>query len=535
MQNKYWIIDTSDLLPVKDIFIGYTVSDNGELFLNKKPTNLDGTGCYTYIECLSDKIIIGQDFLGMQGIYHYKNEKRNIFSNGYAKLVDYLLDLNCPLSLHKYFCVQYMFSNEQPINMNDTMLNEIKRVGKDFLIEINLNNGNTSFIEKDYEISSIKVDSKECIDILDKWHNKWCNVYRNLVKLYSPLIVDLSGGMDSRICFGLLLNSNIDKNNVIIKRNIPRDTSYKKNYDDWDISQEILDKFGYNDRSNYTYYKTVKNDTNDLPIIKDLANIVFGNSKICNYGTPTFDKPIIHICGIYGDRIHLGDIIEIERYLDHKKKKYKKDMKEEDIKILKKMIDTNANIIKNKYKEANSELFLGDFSFDYIQRFLGGKMTKNSFNNDINISPFADPLYHKIKIYVDGTKNYFGMAALIYIRYFPDLIDFKFQSDAEPRIISEEEKLFAKNMCAKYPFNKIDYEEIKDNSDNKIFIRKINDEVKIREYLKKVLMEAKDKFIKIFNEDYFELAMKDLEKENILLQNYLTPIVSICYVLNKLN
>ena len=162
-------------------------------------------------------------------------------------------------------------------------------------------------------------------------------------------------------------------------------------------------------------------------------------------------------------------------------------------------------------------------------------MTKNSFNNDINISPFADPLYHKIKIYVDGTKNYFGMAALIYIRYFPDLIDFKFQSDAEPRIISEEEKLFAKNMCAKYPFNKIDYEEIKDNSDNKIFIRKINDEVKIREYLKKVLMEAKDKFIKIFNEDYFELAMKDLEKENILLQNYLTPIVSICYILNKLN
>ena len=180
-------------------------------------------------------------------------KKEIIFSNGYGKLVDYLLDLKYPLSLDKNFCVQYMFSNEQPINMNDTMLNEIKRVGKDFLIEINLNNGNINFIENDYEISSIKVDSKECIDILDKWHNKWCNVYRNLVKLYSPLIVDLSGGMDSRICFGLLLNSNIDKNNVIIKRNIPRDTSYKKNYDDWDISQDILKHFKYEERSNLSY------------------------------------------------------------------------------------------------------------------------------------------------------------------------------------------------------------------------------------------------------------------------------------------
>ena len=57
----------------------------------------------------------------------------------------------------------------------------------------------------------------------------------------------------------------------------------------------------------------------------------------------------------------------------------------------------------------------------------------------------------------------------------------------------------------------------------------------IREYLKEVLMKGKDKFIKIFNEDYFELAINDLQKENIKMQNYLTPIVSICYILNKIN
>ena len=137
MENKYWIVDSNNLSAIKDIFIGYTISEDGSIYLNEKPKVLDGTGCYTCIESLPDKIRISQDFLGMQGIYHYKNENRHIFSNGYEKIVDYIIDLKYPLSLDKNFCVQYIFSNEEPINMNDTMINEIKRIGKDYTIEIN--------------------------------------------------------------------------------------------------------------------------------------------------------------------------------------------------------------------------------------------------------------------------------------------------------------------------------------------------------------------------------------------------------------
>lgn len=533
MQN-YWLIDTRDLSKVKNTFIGYSVTEDGNIILNEIPDKVDGTGAYTFIKILEDKIEIYQDFLGIQGLYYYKSKDFSIFSNGFEVLFDYLIKLNLKLNFNRDFAAQYIFSNEEPINMNDTLISEISRLSKDIKVEIDLK-GNVNFQTIPYIINTIKLDSKEAIDILDTWYNKWCKVFRNLAKFNSPFLLDLSGGMDSRINFGILLNSNINKNNCIIKRNIPRKTSYKKNYDDWEISQAIVDKYDYNDRSNAENFKKIEGDKNDLSIMKDFANIVFGNSKICNYDTPTYDKPIFHIIGIYGDRTHLGDITAVERYLGFKKIKFKKDMKDDDLKILQKMIDTNANIIKNKFKEANAELFLGDFSFEYIQRFLGGKMTKNSFNNDINVSPFADPLFHKIKIYVDGTKNYFGMSALIYTRYFPDLIDFKFQTNEEPRIINDEEKLFAKNMCEKYPFQEIVYEEIKDNSNNKEFIRKNYDQVKMREYLKNVLMEGKEKFIKIFNQDYFDLAMKDLEKENIKMQNYLTPIVSICYYLNKLN
>ena len=533
MEN-YWLINTKDLSKVKNTFIGYTVTDDGNIILNEIPDKVDGTGAYTFIKVLEDKIEIYQDFLGIQGIYHYKNNDFSVFSNGYDILVDYLIKSNLKLTFNRDFAAQYIFSNEEPININDTLIKEISRLAKNIKIEIDLK-GNIELKKINYIINTIKLDTKEAIDILDTWHNKWCKVFRNLAKFHFLIIFDLFGCFDSRMLFGIFLNSNINKNNIIIKRNVPKKISYSKNYDDWEISQEIIDKYDYNDRSNNKYCQTVKSDKKDLSIMKDLTNIVFGNSKICNYDTPTYDKPIFHIVGVYGDRTHLGDFTEVERYLDHKKKKYEKDMKKNDLIILQKMIDINSNIIINQYKEANAELFLGDFSFDYIQRFLGGKMTKNIFNNDINISPFADPLFHKIKIYVDGTKNFYGMASLIYIRYFEDLINFRFQTDTKPRIINEEEKLFAKNMCEKYPFQKINYEEIQDNSNNKIFIKKSYDKVKIREYLKEVLEKGKDKFIKIFNEDYFELAINDLQKENIKMQNYLTPIVSICYILNKIN
>ena len=60
------------------------------------------------------------------------------------------------------------------------------------------------------------------------------------------------------MCFGLLLNSNIDKNNIIIRRNLWKKSSYEKNYVDWDKSQEIIDKYNYKDRSNIKHFKEKK-------------------------------------------------------------------------------------------------------------------------------------------------------------------------------------------------------------------------------------------------------------------------------------
>ena len=316
----------------------------------------------------------------MQGIYHFQHDNRNIFSNGFKKIVDYIIDLKYPLTFDKKFCIHYIFSNEEPVNINDTMINEIKRIGKDYRIEISLD-GKIKFIEKDYEVNTIKIGSKEAIDSIDKWHNKWCNVFKNLVKLNSPILVDLSGGMDSRCFFGILLNSNIDKNNIIIKRNVPKKTAYAKNYEDWDIFQEIADKYGYNDRVNIDKYNNIKNkDDKIIPTFEEFDNLIFGNSKIWVYYSTLYPEPVFHINGIYGDRLHLDGMDEINEDIRNKKKKYKKDMKKEDTQILWDDLDTNLNIIIKKYEARNRTLYHGDFFSEFIQRFYGSKITTKIFS-----------------------------------------------------------------------------------------------------------------------------------------------------------
>lgn len=61
-------------------------------------------------------------------------------------------------------------------------------------------------------------------------------------------------------------------------------------------------------------------DMNKIPTFEEFDNLIFGNSKICDYKSYIFTKPVFHLNGIYGDRNHLGDMNNILSYLRHKKK-----------------------------------------------------------------------------------------------------------------------------------------------------------------------------------------------------------------------
>ena len=67
--------------------------------------------------------------------------------------------------------------------MNDILIIEISRISKEKKIEIDYK-GNVIFKIIDYQINTIKLNSKESIEILDKLYIKWCNVFRNIAKFH---------------------------------------------------------------------------------------------------------------------------------------------------------------------------------------------------------------------------------------------------------------------------------------------------------------------------------------------------------------
>ena len=49
------------------------------------------------------------------------------------------------------------------------------------------------------------------------------------------------------------------------------------------------------------------------------------------------------------------------------------------------------------------------------------------------------------------------------------------------------------------------------------------------------MKESEEQFVNIFGKEYFGLALNDLKKESIKMQNFMTPIVAICSILKRLN
>ena len=58
-----------------------------------------------------------------------------------------------------------------------------------------------------WQENSVRIDSQEGIALLDKWFALWTGLFRRLADITPNIEADLSGGMDSRISFLLMMKS----------------------------------------------------------------------------------------------------------------------------------------------------------------------------------------------------------------------------------------------------------------------------------------------------------------------------------------
>ena len=237
IDKEFFLIDSNNLNSVKTRFYGYSIQDTGiyeENNLDEKAiAGLDGCGCYIYIKAESGKITIQQDFNGSYGIYLYQNGDYFALSKSFYMLTEHLKE-KYTLTLNKDYCNQILCDSLVSLACQETPICEIKVLDKDLNIIIQKNM--IKYYQRDYKENSIRLDSEEGIQVLDKWFYRWTTLFRNLKLHTNNISVDLSGGFDSRMTFMLMAESGMDLNEIRVNS---INNEMKTHKEDYRIASEI--------------------------------------------------------------------------------------------------------------------------------------------------------------------------------------------------------------------------------------------------------------------------------------------------------
>lgn len=513
LDDEFFILESSNLDSVKNEFFGYTIQND---IIVRKDTfkqnrELNGTGAYICINSGEDDISIFQDHMGCFGLYQYTDGEYFAISNSFLKLIEFLSKSTHPITLNKEFADYYLSCGLTPLIPHQTLINEIEILPRNCTVHISKKQKTISLETFILEENSIPIDSEEGIDILDEWYYRWTELFRNLRKKTNDMIFDLSGGLDSRIVSALWLSANINHENVRINS-----SNEKKFKEDFEIASEISEHFGIELNLNKTYKRHPHSIVDSINASQYLQLGLHAHRywKVFN-----FEMPVYRIKG------HCGEPI---RYYPHCTfKEYKQ-------KILKRSKTYNNLNIYNSTKELAYETF-----DEYTSRFnesensrrlpsllyrdtrnryhFGLEWIESLFENTITLAPLSDYQLSKLKPDSDKCMDELLLYAIIFLRYCPDLLDFRIQGN---RKINENTIQYAKKINEKYPFVKQEFDfisgpepdaDLKDESGiNQI--EKINE---INVIFKNIFFSKQfvKEFEKYYPKDIYRKIKKDLKND----------------------
>ena len=107
VEQEFFLIDSDNLSNIQTRFYGYSIQADGiyeEDNLTPEATkNLDGRGCYVYVEVRGGQITIKQDLNGSWGIYLFRHGDYFALSNSFFRLLDHV-KFRCPLTVNRDYC-----------------------------------------------------------------------------------------------------------------------------------------------------------------------------------------------------------------------------------------------------------------------------------------------------------------------------------------------------------------------------------------------------------------------------------------------
>ena len=188
-----------------------------------------------------------------------------------------------------------MFANLVSTAYDQTLVNEIQFVPRDYKIIINKNKKEISFERLDLEEETVNLDSEEGMAILDGWYEKWVNLMRLLKSKTNNIVAHLSGGFDSRVTSVIWLTSNINLDEITIVSN-------EDKLNDLIVASKISKKFNFKLNKNTIRLKAIYFEELDT-ILNISLYIKLGFNKEFYFKFNRYSEPGYEFGGYGGESI----------------------------------------------------------------------------------------------------------------------------------------------------------------------------------------------------------------------------------------
>ena len=457
IESNFFVFDSENLASVQTELYGYCVANHNaycpqeeeireHTLASLNPEDYPD-GAYVLIQSNDKEIKVSQDFNGCFGLYIYQKNNYFAVSNSFTMLTSYLKD-KVRLSLDYDYTKTYFLSGLAATAYTETMVKEITCLPKNARIIIDKVKKTAAVHYIDYQENTVSIASAEGMRILDNWFYKWTNIIRYLKSKTNKINVDLSGGMDSRLVFLLFAKAGINLNEVNI-RSIKDDLH--THTEDYEIASRIAEFFHCRlNVSSSENKKTIPLSLEEFINLTSYVRLCFCTEMY--YKTACHEKPLYAFCGNGGEALRKHWDVTPKQFIRDVNKRGRAYDDVDYSSSVEKILNHAFSVAKDKYHVADGDspdVVDGFYKETRVRSHFGKAMAENSVCNVNTMAPLLDSTLAKICLKDCKTTNRNIIIAVIFERYCPELLQFKFDSgrSIETGIIK-----YAKELNGQFPF-----------------------------------------------------------------------------------
>ena len=454
VEKEFFLIDLDNLADVQTKLYGYAIQATG-IYENDDLTedaakNLDGRGCYVYVEARDGKITIKQDLNGCWGIYLFRHGDYFALSNSFFRLLDHI-KFKYPLTVNRDYCHQLLINDLVSHAYSETAVNEIQLVDRSAILQIDVKSKSLELEMIDYRENTVPLDSEEGIAALDRWIEFWSSVLRGIAQHTKFIQADLSGGFDSRISLLIALHSEIDLDNIRIYSNDGNHFIYPEDYA---IASQIANHYNFKLNRSLPERRFLNYSLTDI-LNADLYHrqTFHKDTSFVSSITKTNDK-LYYLTGYSGETFRgywRGSPKKVLSSQNWKTKYYSRALSDELLYSTQTILKSAFHTICDKYKIENDDSELIPqwlYQETRVRNHYGKYSLGNYFKNSVTLSPALDPELRTVRIDTPECLDSKLLMAFVFTRYAPDLLKFPFQGK---RSIAPETIEYARKINERFP------------------------------------------------------------------------------------